>query len=94
MKLETFKTLEALFCCIKKAESALKTLHGNELNPESGLNLEVDTCNYDMGRKIHRSVNLDGKLGRLVYLAAVEVIEKYHAEILAEFDQIEVLTDY
>lgn len=90
MQIEEFKQLAALYQEIKDAENALKILRGNELSPERGLKIEVDTCNYDMGHKIRRNANLDGDLAALVLRGVTDTIEKYHAEKLSEFKQIKV----
>lgn len=86
MQFEQFKQLSALYNKVKEAESALQTIKGNDLNPESGVKIEVDTCNYNMGH----NVNLDGELAVLVFRGVAEVIKTYHAEKLAEFESIKI----
>lgn len=88
MQIEEFKQLAALYYEIKDAENALKNLQGNELSPEKGLKIEVETCNYDMGHKICRDANLVGDLAALVLRGITDTIKKYHTEKFAEFEQI------
>lgn len=90
MQFEQFKQLSALYNKVKEAENALQKIKGNELEPERGVKIEVDTSNYDMGNKIRRHVNLEGELAVLVLRGVAEVIKTYHAEKLAEFDSIKI----
>lgn len=90
MQFEQFKQLSALYDKVQEAESALQKIKGNDLDPERGVKIEVDTCYYDMGDKIRKQINLEGELAVLVLRGVAEIIMTYHAEKLAEFDSIKI----
>ena len=90
MQFKQFEQLSSLYNNVREAERALQKINGNDLNPERGVKIEVDTCNYDMGNKIRRSVNLEGELAVLVLRGVAEAIKTYHAEKLAEFESIKI----
>ena len=90
MQFEQFKQLSALYNKVKDAENALQKIKGNDLNPEGGVKIEVDTCYYDMGDKKRRKINLEGEMAVLVLREVAEVIKTYHEEKLAEFESIEM----